>query len=154
MLPPSLPPAECPPGSAASEYCGSAEGGAYVFSIFGLCGPRHQAQLLTAARLLQQTRPAFPLAAMLSPTCHLNATFRATLVGESVTPLCVPRFENVRCRGNKQLRDEGMSDYLGYSTFDEHWTKLNVLNLTGLRGALRFSSRVVSHPRIDSKSEH
>ena len=92
------------------------------------------------------------LAAMLSPTCHRNATFRAILVGESVTPLCVQRFANVRCRGDKQLRDEGRSDYLGYSTFDEHWTKLNVLNLTGLRGALHVSPGVVPHPRIDSKS--
>jgi len=89
---------------------------------------------------------------MLSPTCHLNATFRATLVGESVTPLCVPRFENVRCRGNKQLRDEGMSDYLGYSTFDEHWTKLNVLNLTGLRGALYLDSDVVVRRNLDLSS--
>ena len=67
-----------------------------------------------------------------------------TMRGHPVTPL--------RCRGDKQLRDEGRSDYLGYSTFDEHWTKLNVLNLTGLRGALHPSPGVVPRPRVDSKS--
>ena len=76
---------------------------------------------------------------MLSPTCWRNHTFRALLQEEAITPLCVPRISNVTCRGQRQRG----------SFFNEHWTKLNLLNLTGLRVAFYLDSDVVVQRSLD-----
>jgi len=123
-----------------AKYRGSKNGAAYIFSIFGQCSSRHQAQLFASAQLLQRTSPHYPLAAMLSPSCWRNGTFRALLQAESITPLCVPRIANVSCHGARQRG----------SFFDEHWTKLNLLNLTGLRVALYLDSDVVVRRSLDA----
>jgi len=126
--------------NSATAYHGGRKGASYIFSIFGLCSARHQAQLLTSAQLLKRTRPLYPIAAMLSPTCWRNCTFRELLEAEQITPLFVPRINNITCRG---VRQRG-------SFFDEHWTKLNLLNLTGLRVAMYLDSDVVIQQNIDS----
>ena len=130
--------------AAAQQFHGhrtdGSKGAAYVFSIFGRCSSRHQAQLLTSAEILQDSKPQFPLAAMLSPTCWRNRTFRTLLEQQSITPLCVPRINNVTCRGSRQRG----------SFFDEHWTKLNLHNLTGLRVAFYLDSDLVVQRNLDS----
>jgi hypothetical protein len=124
---------------SAAEYDGRGARAAYVFALFGACSLRHQAQLLTGAKILQSVHPAFPLAAMLSPQCWHNRTLRELLQREEIEPLCVPRIVNVSCHGHKQRG--------GF--FDEHWTKLNLLNLTGLEVAMYLDSDVVVRRNID-----
>ena len=77
---------------------------------------------------------------MLSPTCWKNHTFRDLLQAEAITPLCVQRISNITCRGSRQRG----------SFFDEHWTKLNMFNLKGLRVAFYLDSDVVVLRNLDS----
>ena len=123
----------------SSRYHAGRKSAAYIFSIFGACSSRHQAQLLTSAELLQKTEPKYPIAAMLSPTCWQNESFRHLLDARSITALCVPRIANISCHGPLQRGN----------FFDEHWTKLNVLNLTGLRVAFYLDSDLVVRRNID-----
>ena len=123
----------------ATRYTGGGTRAAFVFSIFGSCSMRQQAQLLTAASILRTQGPQYPLAAMLAPHCWHNHTLRSILRREHVTPLCVPRIANITCYGSKQRG----------SYFDEHWTKLNLLNLVGLRVAVYLDSDMVVLRNID-----
>jgi hypothetical protein len=124
-----------------SSYAGfePAVRGAYVYSLFGACSPRHKAQLMASASILHSTHPRYPVAAMLSPLCYSNHTFRALLERAEVRPICVPRIYNVSCVGHKQRG----------SYFDEHWTKLNLLNLSGVRVALYLDSDLVVERNVD-----
>ena len=126
-------------GHEAYKYKGGHQRAAYVFSHFGSCSLRQKAQLLTGITLLQRTQPQFPIAVMLSPSCWQNASFRALLRSETISPLCVPRLSNISCHGPLQRGD----------FFSEHWTKLNLFNLTGLRAAFYLDSDLVVRRSLD-----
>ena len=133
----------CPGGAPSPSAAAglSPTGGAYVYSLFGTCSSNHMAMLLTSASILRQTMPTHPVVAMLSPNCATEATLRA-LRQHAIEAVCVPRIglANVKCEDAARQRR-------GY--FAEHFTKLNIFALQGLRVALYLDSDVVVLRNID-----
>jgi len=98
---------EAATADASSNLTTAAAAAAYAFALFGKpCTLRHQCELIASISLLQRTRPAFPIVAMLAGDCWSDRALGSELQLLQVLRVRVPTIGPPHCANIAQPNKE------------------------------------------------